>query len=43
MVNVEAIDSVKVNGQSRLILMSDDGDATKNIGGKYMLVEYDKF
>ncbi|KPN73626.1 Pycsar system effector family protein [Neisseria sp. 74A18] len=43
MTNVEAVDSVKVNGQNRLIFMSDDGDATKNIGGKYMIVEYDKF
>ncbi len=43
MTNVEAVDSVKINGQNRLIFMSDDGDATKNIGGKYMIVEYEKF
>ncbi|MDO4907194.1 Pycsar system effector family protein [Neisseria sp.] len=43
MSNVEAVDSVKINGQNRLIFMSDDGDATKGIGGKYMIVEYDKF
>lgn len=40
MTNVEAIDSIKVNGQPRLILMSDEGDATKKLTAKYMLVDY---
>ncbi|OSI11033.1 DUF3616 domain-containing protein [Neisseria canis] len=40
MTNVEAIDSIKVNGQPRLILMSDEGDATKQLTAKYMLVDY---
>lgn len=42
MTNVEAVDSVKINGQNRLLFMSDDGDSVKGIGGKYMIVEYDK-
>ncbi|MDO1508801.1 MULTISPECIES: DUF3616 domain-containing protein [unclassified Neisseria] len=43
MTNVEAIDSVKVNGQPRLILMSDEGDAKKNLTAKYMIVDYNDF
>ncbi|MCP2039783.1 hypothetical protein L1281_000353 [Neisseria sp. HSC-16F19] len=43
MQNVEAIDSVVVNGQPRLVLMSDEGDAKKNLSAKYMLVDYNDF
>ncbi|OSI06856.1 Protein of uncharacterised function (DUF3616) [Neisseria animaloris] len=43
MTNVEAVDSVKINGQSRLILMSDEGDAKKNLTAKYMIVDYNDF
>ncbi|MDO4641725.1 MAG: DUF3616 domain-containing protein [Neisseria sp.] len=40
MTNVEAVDSVMVNGQPRMVLMSDEGDATKKLSAKYMLVDY---
>ena len=38
--NVEAIDSVVINGQHRLLLMGDEGDAKKNLPAKYMVVDY---
>lgn len=40
--NVEAIDSVVVNGQSRILMMSDEGDAKKKVPGKYTLVGHDE-
>ncbi|MDO5102626.1 MAG: DUF5706 domain-containing protein [Lautropia sp.] len=40
MKNVEAVDSVKLNGQPRLILMSDEGNAEKKLSAKYMVVDY---
>ena len=43
MTNVEAIDSVVINGQPRLIFMSDEGDATKKLSAKYMIVDYKDF
>lgn len=38
--NVEAVDSVVINGQHRLLLMGDEGDAKKNLPAKYMVVDY---
>jgi hypothetical protein len=40
LVNVEAIDSVTVDGKTRLLLMSDDGSVKKGRPAKYMLLEY---
>lgn len=40
MINVEAMDSVLINGKPQLLLMSDEGDAAKGITAKYMLVDY---
>lgn len=40
MINVEAMDSVIINGKPQLMLMSDEGDAAKGITAKYMLVDY---
>nr|WP_231998449.1 DUF3616 domain-containing protein [Neisseria animalis] len=40
MVNVEAMDSVTINGKPYLLLMSDEGDADKGVTAKYMLVDY---
>lgn len=42
MTNVEAVDSVVINGQPRLILMSDEGDETKKLSAKYMIVDYNE-
>ncbi|EIC20267.1 Protein of unknown function (DUF3616) [Thiorhodovibrio frisius] len=38
--NVEAIASVTVNGESRLLMMSDEGSVKKGIPANYMLLEY---
>lgn len=42
MKNVEAVDSIKLNGQPRLVLMSDEGNAEKQLSAKYMLVDYNE-
>ena len=42
MTNVEAIDSVVINGQPRIIMMSDEGDAKTKQPGKFTLVDYDE-
>ncbi|MDO5529378.1 MAG: DUF5706 domain-containing protein [Paracoccus sp. (in: a-proteobacteria)] len=38
--NVESVDSISINGESRLLLMSDDGDPDKNIPAKYLMIDY---
>ncbi|NEX21487.1 DUF3616 domain-containing protein [Thiorhodococcus mannitoliphagus] len=38
--NVEAIDSVTLNGEARLLMMSDEGSVKKEQPAKYMLLEY---
>ncbi|MDO5658989.1 MAG: DUF3616 domain-containing protein [Paracoccus sp. (in: a-proteobacteria)] len=38
--NVESIDSITIDGESRLLLMSDEGDPTKNRPAKYMMLDY---
>jgi len=40
--NVESIDSVTIGDKSRLIIMSDDGNAKKGRPAKYLLLEYDQ-
>lgn len=40
--NVESIDSVSIGNESRLIIMSDDGNAKKGRPAKYLLLEYDQ-
>ncbi|MDO5681266.1 MAG: DUF3616 domain-containing protein [Propionibacteriaceae bacterium] len=40
--NIESIDSVKFGGENRLLIMSDDGDAKKNIPAKYLVLDYDQ-
>ncbi|MDO4795102.1 MAG: DUF5706 domain-containing protein [Brachymonas sp.] len=40
--NVEAIDSVVINGQPRILMMSDEGDAKLKKPGKYTLVDHDE-
>jgi len=40
--NVESIDSVSIGGESRLIIMSDDGDAKKGRPAKYLLLDYNQ-
>lgn len=37
--NVESIDSITVNGESRLLIMSDEGNVKKEKPAKYMLLE----
>ncbi len=39
MTNVEAIDVVEHQGQVQMVLMSDEGDATKQLGGRVMWVK----
>lgn len=41
--NVEAIDSITVNGKPHMILMGDEGNASQKITAKYMLVDYSQF
>lgn len=38
--NVEAVDSITVNGKPQMILMGDEGNASQKITAKYMLVDY---
>ena len=38
--NVEAVDSITVNGKPRLIVMGDEGNASKKLTAKYMMVDY---
>ena len=38
--NVESIDSITINGESRLMLMSDDGNEKKGRPAKYMMLDY---
>lgn len=38
--NVESIDSVVINGEQRLMLMSDDGDALAGRPAKYLMLDY---
>lgn len=41
--NVEAVDSITVNGKPQMILMGDEGNASQKITAKYMLVDYNRF
>jgi hypothetical protein len=41
--NVEAVDSITVNGKPHMILMGDEGNASQKITAKYMLVDYSQF
>ncbi|MDO5611615.1 MAG: DUF3616 domain-containing protein [Paracoccus sp. (in: a-proteobacteria)] len=38
--NVESIDSITINGESRLLLMSDEGNQKKGRPAKYMMLDY---
>lgn len=38
--NVESIDSIHVDGEPRLLLMSDEGNEKKNRPARYMMLEY---
>lgn len=38
--NVESIDSITINNESRLLIMSDEGNIKKERPAKYMLLEY---
>lgn len=40
--NVEAVDSITVNGKPQMILMGDEGNASQKITAKYMLVDYNQ-
>ena len=41
--NVEAVDSITINGKPHMILMGDEGNASQKITAKYMLVDYSQF
>ena len=38
--NVEAVDSITINGKPQMIWMGDEGNASQKITAKYMLVDY---
>jgi hypothetical protein len=38
--NVEAIDSVTIGGEAKIIIMSDDGSVEKQRPAKYLLLDY---
>ena len=38
--NVESIDSIEVGGEPRLVLMSDEGNASEQRPAKYLLLDY---
>ena len=38
--NVESIDSITIDGEPRLLLMSDEGNEKKNRPARYMVLEY---
>lgn len=38
--NVESIDSITIDGEPRLLLMSDEGNKKKNRPARYMILEY---
>ena len=40
--NVESIDSVTIDGESRLMIMSDEGNEKKQRPAKYMMLDYDQ-
>ncbi|MDO5629348.1 MAG: DUF5706 domain-containing protein [Mobilicoccus sp.] len=40
--NVEAVDSVEINGDHYLLLMSDDGDESKDEPASYLVLPYDQ-
>ena len=40
--NVESIDSITINGESRLMIMSDEGNEKKQRPAKYMMLDYDQ-
>ncbi|MDB6183140.1 Pycsar system effector family protein [Paracoccus fistulariae] len=40
--NVESIDSITIQGEPRLLLMSDEGNEKKNRPARYMMLEYDQ-
>ena len=38
--NVESIDSITVDGEARLLIMSDEGSVDKNEPARYMMLDY---
>lgn len=40
--NVESIDSITINGESRLMIMSDEGNEKKQRPAKYMMLDYNQ-
>ena len=40
--NVESIDSITINGESRLMIMSDEGSEKKQRPAKYMMLDYNQ-
>lgn len=40
--NVESVDSIVIDGQPRLLLMSDEGNKKKDRPARYMMLEYDQ-
>ena len=40
--NVESVDSILIDGQPRLLIMSDEGNADKNEPAKYMMLDYEQ-
>ena len=41
--NIEAVDSITVNGTIKMIFMADEGDAKKAVHARYVVLDYKKF
>lgn len=41
--NIEAISTIDVDGESKLVFMADEGDAKKGIKARYVILDYDQF
>ena len=41
--NIEAVDSITVNGTIKMVFMADEGDAKKGIHARYVILDYKKF
>lgn len=41
--NIEAISTITVDGESKLVFMADEGDAKKGVHARYVILDYEEF
>ena len=41
--NIEAVDSITINGTIKMVFMADEGDAKKAVHARYVMLDYKKF